>query len=403
MIDVTALGAVGDGVTDDSAAIRAAIAAGSAIYFPAGTYLVSRDGANDWAIRVPAGKTLFTHSRNHSIIALADGQNCHTIWAAGDSIEFRNLGIDGNKQNQDGSETKNGLLVAGSNIAIKDCLFRNCDRNGVYLAAGTSLAQVTGNHAHDCDYAGIYCAVNGSLFNSKIIIANNICHDTGNAGIASAGSEIITLGNICFNNGNGEGAVLADGITTYYCPPSKQNVIAANIVSDGGQHGIHTGGDHCIVGLNAVRNVAARGIIHANTGDGSACMHVTIIGNDVDGTTGPNQPGIELRDCLSGSIAHNDVSGASGHGIVATTGPAGVNEAIGIEGNAAIGNALSGIRLVNMANGTLSHNRSRDNGNHGIYGTGGGATTIDGNNAAGNANTQLSHGGTGNVSTGNIA
>lgn len=46
-------GARGDGVTDDSLAIRAAIAAapaGGTLYFPSGTYLVSQDGANVWCV-----------------------------------------------------------------------------------------------------------------------------------------------------------------------------------------------------------------------------------------------------------------------------------------------------------------------------------------------------------------
>jgi hypothetical protein len=45
--------ATGNGVTDDSAAIRAAIAAcGETInlYFPPGTYLVTQDGSNDWCL-----------------------------------------------------------------------------------------------------------------------------------------------------------------------------------------------------------------------------------------------------------------------------------------------------------------------------------------------------------------
>lgn len=42
-VSVLDFGAVGDGETDDTIAIKAALTRGSAIYFPAGTYKVSSD------------------------------------------------------------------------------------------------------------------------------------------------------------------------------------------------------------------------------------------------------------------------------------------------------------------------------------------------------------------------
>ena len=72
--DVRSFGAVGDGVTDDSVAIRAAMAAataaGHALHFPTGTYIVSKEGGGKyWGLNPPAGAQL----QGPGTIKLADG------------------------------------------------------------------------------------------------------------------------------------------------------------------------------------------------------------------------------------------------------------------------------------------------------------------------------------------
>jgi hypothetical protein len=56
-------GAVGDGVTDDTSAIQDAVdaanaAGGGTVYFPPGSYLVSRDGSDTWCLTLPSNVTL---------------------------------------------------------------------------------------------------------------------------------------------------------------------------------------------------------------------------------------------------------------------------------------------------------------------------------------------------------
>lgn len=65
--NVLDFGAVGDGVTDDTAAIQAAINASNGIYFPSGTYFITA------ALDVPNSRVLRGESRQSTIIKRTDG------------------------------------------------------------------------------------------------------------------------------------------------------------------------------------------------------------------------------------------------------------------------------------------------------------------------------------------
>lgn len=70
-VSVRQFGAVGDGVADDSAAIRKAdLACGERrpLYFPPGTYLVSRDGSNGWCLLKKASNRWFGDGMGRSVI-----------------------------------------------------------------------------------------------------------------------------------------------------------------------------------------------------------------------------------------------------------------------------------------------------------------------------------------------
>lgn len=67
IVSVTDYGAKGDGVTDDTAAIQAAIATGKNVYFPAGTYKIIS------ALEPAAGTTLYGDGIDQTTILAADG------------------------------------------------------------------------------------------------------------------------------------------------------------------------------------------------------------------------------------------------------------------------------------------------------------------------------------------
>lgn len=95
-------GAKGDGVTDDSAAINAALATGLNVYLPAGTYLVSAP-----LVIATDGQVLFGASMHRSIIKAATGMT-------GDVIQ---LGIYNNGAVQIAHAGISTLKIDGSSMA----------------------------------------------------------------------------------------------------------------------------------------------------------------------------------------------------------------------------------------------------------------------------------------------
>ncbi len=106
IINVTsaAYGATGDGVTDDRAAIElarnAAVASGtkSILYFPGGTYMLSRDGVNSWHLDLGASNIELLGEKGKTIIKAAAGQSAQVRLVHVDDLDnvtFKDIIFDG--------------------------------------------------------------------------------------------------------------------------------------------------------------------------------------------------------------------------------------------------------------------------------------------------------------------
>jgi hypothetical protein len=148
-VNVKTYGATGDGVTDDTSAVQAAINSGTVIYFPAGTYLVGTltlqpgtvligDGSGGVFEPVPATMMSTLKLKNGTNGSLLLGP-AHTSW-----VRIRDLHLDGNKANN----TAGDLIHLDDSTAqdtawhIIDCTLDNSPHDGIYIGSGRQAIKV---------------------------------------------------------------------------------------------------------------------------------------------------------------------------------------------------------------------------------------------------------------------
>lgn len=161
-ISVKDFGANGDGVTDDGAAIQAAIDAspvGGTVMFPQGVYLVSsriklraqRTYRGSW----PGGDNIGV---NGSVIKAANGSNfvggvvVSSEWANnsayGEGLNIFDLGVDGNRANNTGSAA--GILLMNQQCLLSNVWVRNCNGDGIaWTNIKSDSSVMTVNHVEN--------------------------------------------------------------------------------------------------------------------------------------------------------------------------------------------------------------------------------------------------------------
>jgi len=186
VVSVKDFGAVGDGVVDDTAAINAALAASSAIYFPPGTYITTGNHNIQ-------GKTLIGFDRYSSIIKAAGSNSGVTIfrgaqaspsspgtWGSGGAFTLERLGIHGNWNGTSGltlvgnykvgvlsasyNATNNTALVKGVSTVytqIRDCQITLAYEHAV-MFYGNGYSEISGNIISTNRGSGIWMAGDSS-------------------------------------------------------------------------------------------------------------------------------------------------------------------------------------------------------------------------------------------------
>lgn len=166
-VSVKDFGAVGDGATDDTEAIQAAVNAGQPLSFPPGTYIVT-------TITLPA----FVSMRGHNATIRKKNASAGNVFF-GDTTDsdwrFENLRFDGNWQNQTPLQFANIIRCSGitSKINVAHCEFINQEFcsvrvDGSGVASELSYVSVTdsrffgGQEGDASAYAPRYISVGGS-------------------------------------------------------------------------------------------------------------------------------------------------------------------------------------------------------------------------------------------------
>ncbi len=189
--DVTSYGAVGDGVTDDGAAIQAALDAsgdGDTIYFPAGTYLVG--GGRTFSI--PAKRTILGDGRTASTIKVglnSGSQLAADFMVTNSNTRVQSIGLDENFSIAS-TAVYAVLRMSGDFKWLSDVLVHSNDNRTVITSGqytfitgsrfnGTTMSVASNTYIDDCDFYGMYdCEmVIDSWSGSQISITNSTVQD----------------------------------------------------------------------------------------------------------------------------------------------------------------------------------------------------------------------------------
>lgn len=319
-VSVTDFGAVGDGITDDTTAIQAALDSGALVLlFPSGTYNITT------SIKINSNTTIFAYGAtlvrmaniDNMIINKSDGIT--GLYDANENIKIFGLKVNGNSA----TYTTPATLVAfghAKNIVIRDCEIYNVptyhaiELNAVERAIVEScyLHNGTGTELLQLDLAG-----GSGLFPwfgpfdftpCRDIVVNNCHFYDANGGVGShSGNDPNQHYNIVWSNNTFRNMASPGHAMSAY--NYRNLTIVGNVV------------DSCIFGITCFRTVvvgqtdwtiSGNTFINA-TGHG---RHITIfnvrnviVSNNTTDTS--TDAGIHLQGCTGFTITNNSVKNAS--------------------------------------------------------------------------------------------
>lgn len=367
-----AYGATGNGTTNDSAAIQAAInaantAGGGVVYFPPGTYRIGT------RLELKSGVSLVGAGREYTTLRAMSGLSTAVIvglsGAAVTNLAIRGLTINGDYTST--AINMNGIQITnGSNIVIDECAVTNVANTGIVLTTCTSctvtdsrvsytggaqagvgfgvlLSGGANSKVHDCHFIacnGMNIGGNTNALNASIV--GNICDHTGTprTTVSGAGQNPAVSGTLTVVSTSGfpaEGTLTVAGIVGVV---SYTGLTATTFTGCGGASGTAIDG-----------GVARNGYESIGFTDG--CEQWLVKGNrSID--SGDN--GISAsanRSIVEGNI----IDSPQFHGIALAGGSN--SQVIGNwirNPGSSTSNAYSGIRVTDQANSIIALNRIYD-------------------------------------------
>jgi parallel beta-helix repeat protein len=285
-VNVKAYGAVGDGLTDDTAAFIKALAAravaGGTCLVPEGTYLISASGISTGhhSPSVLSGVHLKGVNRKASILKIAAMPTDHFLPCEGDNWSVENLTFDM------GDYTPltvgfGAIACRGNNWRVSNCAIVRSGRWGIQAYGGSNWS-IEGNHisrtvpgAMPPTGAILVTAQKGEWSKHGHVTAN-ICEGVG---ITFAGDDGIIARNQVSRSGSGSG-IFVQGAPSTHAP-----TITGNICSDGSSgYDAAQGGRWWLVNgfeVWAADSVICNNIAHDNDGGGFAIggQNSIVVGN----------------------------------------------------------------------------------------------------------------------------
>jgi hypothetical protein len=298
-------GALGDGVTDDTNAIRLALDAantlgGGTVFFPSGTYITRTDTIHS--------NTQLLGTRG-SIIKLKANTNLHMFLTDGtDNVIISGLGLDGNNTNQDSTNLLTSLIRADNttNFIVENCLIYNTANAAIYSSGNSNGSKIRDNVIINHN-----CAINFYVSDSLQITGNYISNKgysriTNPTAIGLDDVSYSTVANNYIYNepyvGGSDGRF---GIEIYNIAGANQvyNKVTNNTIVAGDTNFCYGGislaaSDYSIASDNLIYNARDIGAIEVATSD-----YCTIVGNQIDSF----QVGIAINSQSLGANVSNNI------------------------------------------------------------------------------------------------
>jgi len=305
-------GAAGDGTTDDTVAIQAAINSGSnTIYFPPGfTFLCES--------RLSVTTANVTFSGYNATIVTKDGISAGSaiIYVDANRFSIFGLTIEGQQFSGQHADCDAIFINSGANSIVQDCRIQNFDNGaGIALRSLGSNHVIKDNFIKNCtpvaaggdQYGSIMCNASGTL------VTGNRITEHKQTGISNFGGDYITITDNYMAGADGVsdvGGIIFDGLTigcvmdgnTIYTGDVEGIQIAGSISGYGGASKDH------IISNNVIINsdYSAITLFAADTG---AVTQVTISGNHISNSDSTTGRAFEMNRASKILISGNYVTG----------------------------------------------------------------------------------------------
>ena len=210
-VNVKEYGAVGDGVTNDTAAFIKALAVcaadGGTCLVPEGTYLISPSGISTGRHKasVVSGVHLKGAGRGASILKIGGMPTDHFLPCEGDNWSVENLTLDMGDYTPPVGRA--AIACKGNNWRVSNCRVLKIGRTGI-AAFGGSKWSIEGNYVSRTvpgarpPTCAILVTANAGVWSSNGRVINNICEG---AGITLSGSDGMVARNRINRSGSGTG------------------------------------------------------------------------------------------------------------------------------------------------------------------------------------------------------
>jgi hypothetical protein len=326
-ISVKDFGATGDGTTDDTTAIQAALNVGGTVYFPKGTYLTG-------SLLIPSN-TEVVGAKDSIILAattLSTPLFRNAAYPNGNvNIKISSLTINGNESATNIEDTIE--LQKCTNTNVDGCYIYNYPSIAISILGGDSTVEVTNNHidggvgggTDGVGTGGSGINFSGQTLMGNKIIGNTVINNTSSGIVIQGGSQfvVVTNNNASYNgitNGNGifaghaKTCVISNNVCRYNSLVAEagsgigintslydcdNHSITGNICEYNGDDGIDI---LAATGYNTSYHTITGNQLNYNTGaginmGGAETMYITVSGNHIKGN---GAAGIHIDSVLNG-------------------------------------------------------------------------------------------------------